>query len=376
MQRDLGAGFSFERKPCFVCGSLSHLIKDCDYYEKKMAKEAAFQSKRVIHANVRQATPAWTNSNRVNKANQFTPRPVQLNNIRPNFSTASRTIKTGRVNVNTGKQNVSSGRLHVSSGTHIKSGSSRVNTGKQHVNSGSMYVNSGTTNKSGSSRVNTGKQNANSGRVHVNTARITRPVLSNPTSQTEEAEELLVLSSTRLEQQLLNQGNDSKLMKMEAWLKLCKIELLQFSFSTKTRKDERGVSLFQETNHASGTQREETSWFCSDPVSSTKFTRWYKLVLASLTKLLEASVLPLSFPIHRTLMQSRFQMSSMGELTFFLGLQVKQNKDGIFISQDKYVAEMLKKFDLVNVKAAITPMETKLPLTKDETLLMRCLPLV
>ncbi|GJV10889.1 uncharacterized mitochondrial protein-like protein [Tanacetum coccineum] len=63
---------------------------------------------------------------------------------------------------------------------------------------------------------------------------------------------------------------------------------------------------------------------------------------------------------------SVFQMSSMGELTFFLGLQVKQNKGGIFISQDKYVAEILKKFDLVNVKAAITPMETKLPLTKDE----------
>ncbi|GJY85668.1 putative ribonuclease H-like domain-containing protein [Tanacetum coccineum] len=62
----------------------------------------------------------------------------------------------------------------------------------------------------------------------------------------------------------------------------------------------------------------------------------------------------------------RFQMSSMGELTFFLGLQVKQNKGGIFISQDKYVAEILKKFDLVNVKAAITPMETKMPLTKDE----------
>ncbi|GKB08815.1 hypothetical protein Tco_0837127 [Tanacetum coccineum] len=47
-------------------------------------------------------------------------------------------------------------------------------------------------------------------------------------------------------------------------------------------------------------------------------------------------------------------------------LLIKQNKDGIFISQDKYVADILKKFDLVNVKAAITPMETKLPLTKDE----------
>ncbi|GJU07944.1 putative ribonuclease H-like domain-containing protein [Tanacetum coccineum] len=59
------------------------------------------------------------------------------------------------------------------------------------------------------------------------------------------------------------------------------------------------------------------------------------------------------------LMKSRFQMSFMGELTFFLGLQVKQNKAGIFISQDKYVAEILKKFDLVNVKTAITTMETK-----------------
>ncbi|GJR48224.1 putative ribonuclease H-like domain-containing protein [Tanacetum coccineum] len=66
------------------------------------------------------------------------------------------------------------------------------------------------------------------------------------------------------------------------------------------------------------------------------------------------------------LMKSIFQMSSMGELTFFLGLQVKQNKAGIFISQDKYVAEILKKFDLVNVKTAITPMETKVALTKDE----------
>nr|GEU61533.1 hypothetical protein [Tanacetum cinerariifolium] len=44
------------------------------------------------------------------------------------------------------------------------------------------------------------------------------------------------------------------------------------------------------------------------------------------------------------LMHEKFQMSSMGELTFFLRLQVKQKKDGIFISQDKYVAEILKKF--------------------------------
>ncbi|GJW17054.1 putative ribonuclease H-like domain-containing protein [Tanacetum coccineum] len=68
------------------------------------------------------------------------------------------------------------------------------------------------------------------------------------------------------------------------------------------------------------------------------------------------------------LMKSRFQMSSMGELTFFLGLQVKQKADGIFISQDKYVAEILKKFDFANVKTASTAhLETpQKPLVKDE----------
>ncbi|GJV39053.1 putative ribonuclease H-like domain-containing protein [Tanacetum coccineum] len=66
------------------------------------------------------------------------------------------------------------------------------------------------------------------------------------------------------------------------------------------------------------------------------------------------------------LMKSRFQMSSMGELTFFLRLQVKQKADGIFISQDKYVAEILNKFDFVHVKTASTPIETYKPLVKDE----------
>ncbi|GJX41399.1 putative ribonuclease H-like domain-containing protein [Tanacetum coccineum] len=65
------------------------------------------------------------------------------------------------------------------------------------------------------------------------------------------------------------------------------------------------------------------------------------------------------------MMHKKFQMSSMGELTFFLGLQVKQKEDGIFISQDKYVTEILKKFGFTNVKTASTPMETHKPLLKD-----------
>ncbi|GJZ83833.1 putative ribonuclease H-like domain-containing protein [Tanacetum coccineum] len=67
------------------------------------------------------------------------------------------------------------------------------------------------------------------------------------------------------------------------------------------------------------------------------------------------------------LMHKKFQMCSMGELTFFLGLQVTQTNDGIFISQDKYVDEILKKFDFSTVKTANTPMETSKPLMKDES---------
>nr|GEV45510.1 putative ribonuclease H-like domain-containing protein [Tanacetum cinerariifolium]GEW34261.1 putative ribonuclease H-like domain-containing protein [Tanacetum cinerariifolium] len=59
------------------------------------------------------------------------------------------------------------------------------------------------------------------------------------------------------------------------------------------------------------------------------------------------------------LMKDKFQMSSIRELAFFLGLQVKQKKDGIFISQDKYVAEILRKFGLTKEKSA------KKPLLKD-----------
>ncbi|GJT84589.1 putative ribonuclease H-like domain-containing protein [Tanacetum coccineum] len=65
-------------------------------------------------------------------------------------------------------------------------------------------------------------------------------------------------------------------------------------------------------------------------------------------------------------MHKRFQMSFIGELTFFLGLQVKQQPNGIFISQDKYVADILKKFDFLSIRTATTLIESNKPLVKDE----------
>nr|GEZ43119.1 hypothetical protein [Tanacetum cinerariifolium] len=66
------------------------------------------------------------------------------------------------------------------------------------------------------------------------------------------------------------------------------------------------------------------------------------------------------------MIHKKFQISFMGEVTFFLGLQVTQKDDGIFISQDKYVNEFLKKPGFSTVKTASTPMETSKPLIKDE----------
>ncbi|GJR81389.1 putative ribonuclease H-like domain-containing protein [Tanacetum coccineum] len=65
------------------------------------------------------------------------------------------------------------------------------------------------------------------------------------------------------------------------------------------------------------------------------------------------------------LMHDKFKMSAMGELTFFLGLQVLQKNDGIFISQDKYVGDILKKFGYTDVRTAKTPMDKENPWGKD-----------
>ena len=66
------------------------------------------------------------------------------------------------------------------------------------------------------------------------------------------------------------------------------------------------------------------------------------------------------------LMQKEFEMSIMGELNHFLGLQIKQFKDGFFINQSKYISDMLKKYGMEGAKPAVSPMSTTTKLTKDE----------
>ena len=65
-------------------------------------------------------------------------------------------------------------------------------------------------------------------------------------------------------------------------------------------------------------------------------------------------------------MHSEFEMSMMRELNFFLGLQIKQLKEGTFINQAKYIRGLIKKFNLEEVKAKNTPMDSSIKLDMDE----------
>jgi hypothetical protein len=65
-------------------------------------------------------------------------------------------------------------------------------------------------------------------------------------------------------------------------------------------------------------------------------------------------------------MQSEFEMSMIGELSFFIGLQITQRSEGIFLSQEKYLREMLKRFQMEHYKPMSTPMVTGCKLSKDD----------
>jgi hypothetical protein len=68
----------------------------------------------------------------------------------------------------------------------------------------------------------------------------------------------------------------------------------------------------------------------------------------------------------QAMIENEFQISMMGELTFFLGIQVKQIKEGIFIHQAKYTKDLIKKFAMADAKLVSTPMSTMTTLDPDE----------
>ncbi|GKF00148.1 hypothetical protein Tco_0023498, partial [Tanacetum coccineum] len=94
MSKKLGLGYVFTKKACFVCGSFSHLIRDCNFHEKRMAKQVELNKKKGKGTVQRENKPVWNNVQRLNHQNKFFPTAVLT--------------RTGRIPVNTASHNFNS----------------------------------------------------------------------------------------------------------------------------------------------------------------------------------------------------------------------------------------------------------------------------
>ncbi|GKB20303.1 putative ribonuclease H-like domain-containing protein, partial [Tanacetum coccineum] len=119
-----GLGYGFTARACFVCGSLSHLIRDCDFHEKRMAKQAELNNSMRKKSSQREIRPIWNNVQRVNHKNQFVPTAVLT--------------RTGKIPVNTarasGTNNVSTARHDFNRQAVPTNAAVKVNTVKPIVN--------------------------------------------------------------------------------------------------------------------------------------------------------------------------------------------------------------------------------------------------
>ncbi|GKA41271.1 hypothetical protein Tco_0733864 [Tanacetum coccineum] len=120
MSKRLGLGYGFTKKACFVCGSFSHLIKDCDFHEKRMAKQVELNKKKGKGTGQGENRPVWNNVQRLNHQNKFVPTAVLT--------------RTGRIPINTARQNFSSQAATTS--TARKDNPQRALTNKGIVDSG------------------------------------------------------------------------------------------------------------------------------------------------------------------------------------------------------------------------------------------------
>ncbi|GJV35657.1 putative ribonuclease H-like domain-containing protein [Tanacetum coccineum] len=121
-------GYGFTTKACFICGSLSHLIRDCDFHEKRMAKQAELNNRMRKKSSQREIRPIWNNMQRVNHQNQFVPTAVLTRTGKILVNTARHTARATNTN------NVSTARHKLNRKIVPSNGDRNVNTVKPIVN--------------------------------------------------------------------------------------------------------------------------------------------------------------------------------------------------------------------------------------------------
>ncbi|GKF03264.1 hypothetical protein Tco_0030187, partial [Tanacetum coccineum] len=117
-------GYGFTTKACFVCGSLSHLIRDCDFHEKRMAKHVELNKQKGKGNVQRENKPVWNNVQIVNHKNQFVPTAVLTR-------TGKILVSTARVS---GANNVSTARQNFNSQAVLTNAARKISTVKPFMN--------------------------------------------------------------------------------------------------------------------------------------------------------------------------------------------------------------------------------------------------
>ncbi|GJX78861.1 hypothetical protein Tco_0327010 [Tanacetum coccineum] len=124
ISKKLGLGHGFTTKACFVCGSLSHLIRYCDFHEKRMAKQVELNKQKGKGNVQRENKPVWNNVQSENHKNQFVPTAVLT--------------RTGKIPVSTtrasGPNNVSTARHNFNSQAVLTNAARKISTVKPFVN--------------------------------------------------------------------------------------------------------------------------------------------------------------------------------------------------------------------------------------------------
>ncbi|GKF26623.1 hypothetical protein Tco_0082517, partial [Tanacetum coccineum] len=109
----VGDGFEFNKKACFVYGSLNHLIKDCNFYENKMVGKYVLNNMRRV-TDQREVRSVWNNAQRVNHQNKLThPHPKRK------FVPTAVATKSGLVLVNAAKQSFARAATSISTARHV-----------------------------------------------------------------------------------------------------------------------------------------------------------------------------------------------------------------------------------------------------------------
>ncbi|GJV28752.1 copia protein [Tanacetum coccineum] len=387
-----GMGYGFTTKACFVCGSLSHLIRDCDFHEKRMAKQAELNNRMRKKSSQREIRPIWNNVQRVNHQNQFVPTAVLTRTGKIPVNTAR---ASGTNNVSTARHNFNRQAVPTNAARKAKTVKPIVNNAKVNTVKPMVSAFRKTFKRTTALRTNFSKQNVNTAEgSRGNTAmpelhnkmellkERTRPLLRYKDNidvgdSEREAESDSGILCTALFYGKEKDANDAAEALRKEFAQETEDLLLQaraaktsstnivnsVSTPVSTASPYDGLSFSDPTNP----DQDDSEIPALEDIYKNLLLGHrqeegidYDEVFAHVARI-EAIRIFLAFASYMGFIVYQMDVEKVLQVVKALLWFTPRSQ-----SLDKYVAEILKKFDFVSVKTASTLIETQKPLVKDE----------